>query len=87
VGPFPKFAAIAFGNRKKHNLTISLVATRWGLDHECVGAVIDGARLGVSEHAEENLKVFGWFLNKEIQKLHIRPRRPCLPLMQCCTAG
>jgi Aldo/keto reductase family len=50
---------------EKHNVTIPLVATRWVLDHECVGAVIVGVRLGVSEHAEENLKVFGWSLDSD----------------------
>jgi aryl-alcohol dehydrogenase-like predicted oxidoreductase len=49
---------------EKRNATIPLVATRWVLDHDYVGAVIVGVRLGVSEHAEENLKVFGWSLDQ-----------------------
>lgn len=48
---------------KKYNATISNVALRWVLDHEYVGAVIIGARMGISEHVEENLKVFTFKLD------------------------
>jgi aryl-alcohol dehydrogenase-like predicted oxidoreductase len=43
---------------KKYNVSISTVATRWVLDHDYVGAVIVGARMGISEHIEENRRVF-----------------------------
>ncbi|KAF1830251.1 Aldo/keto reductase [Decorospora gaudefroyi] len=52
----------------KHNVSISNVATRWVLDFPFVGAVIIGARMGVSEHTEENLKTYGWKLDEEDQK-------------------
>ncbi|CAN9200311.1 unnamed protein product [Alternaria alternata] len=52
----------------KHNVSISNVATRWVLDFPYVGAVIIGARMGVSEHTEENLKTYGWKLDEEDQK-------------------
>jgi aryl-alcohol dehydrogenase-like predicted oxidoreductase len=52
----------------KHNVSISNVATRWVLDFPYVGAVIIGARMGVSEHTEENLKAYGWKLDEEDQK-------------------
>jgi aryl-alcohol dehydrogenase-like predicted oxidoreductase len=52
----------------KHNVSITNVATRWVLDFPYVGAVIIGARMGVSEHTEENLKTYGWKLDKEDQK-------------------
>ncbi|KZT00477.1 Aldo/keto reductase [Laetiporus sulphureus 93-53] len=45
-------------------VSIANVATRWVLDHACVGAVIIGARLGVSEHTEDNRKVFMFRLSK-----------------------
>lgn len=51
----------------KHNVTISNVATRWVLDFACVGAVIVGTRMGVSGHAEENMKTYGWRLDEEDQ--------------------
>lgn len=35
------------------------------LEHEYVGAVIVGARMGVNEHVEENLKAFGFKLDEE----------------------
>ncbi|EAU87247.2 aldo/keto reductase [Coprinopsis cinerea okayama7 len=37
--------------------SIANVATRWVLDHHFVGAVIIGARLGLSEHRDDNLHV------------------------------
>ncbi len=50
---------------RKHNVTVSSVAIRWVLDHEYVGAVIIGARMGISEHIEENLKAFSFVLDEE----------------------
>jgi aryl-alcohol dehydrogenase-like predicted oxidoreductase len=52
----------------KHNVAVSNVATRWILDFDYVGAVIVGARMGVSEHGEENLASYGWRLDDEDQK-------------------
>ncbi|TFK24143.1 aldo/keto reductase [Coprinopsis marcescibilis] len=37
--------------------SIANIATRWVLDHKFVGAVLIGARLGVSEHTDDNLLV------------------------------
>lgn len=51
----------------KHDVCISNVATRWVLDFPYVGAVIVGARMGVSEHMEDNLKTYGWHLDSEDQ--------------------
>ncbi|TDL19795.1 Aldo/keto reductase [Rickenella mellea] len=39
-------------------VSIANVATRWVLDHPFVGAVLVGARLGISEHIEDNHQVF-----------------------------
>lgn len=52
----------------KHNVAVSNVATRWVLDFDYVGAVIVGARMGVSEHGEENLASYGWRLDDEDQQ-------------------
>ncbi|KAF1934696.1 Aldo/keto reductase [Clathrospora elynae] len=52
----------------KRNVCISNVAARWVLDFPYVGAVIIGARMGVSEHTEENLKTYGWKLDEEDQR-------------------
>ncbi|KAK2463905.1 hypothetical protein APHAL10511_004077 [Amanita phalloides] len=46
-------------------ISVSNVATRWVLDHSFVGAVIIGARLGITDHAEDNLKVFGFNLTRK----------------------
>ncbi|KAL3477036.1 NADP-dependent oxidoreductase domain-containing protein [Aspergillus californicus] len=48
---------------QKHGVTVSNVATRWVLDFPCVGAVIVGARMGVSEQSGENLASLGWELD------------------------
>lgn len=49
----------------KYSVDISNVATRWVLDFPYVGAVIVGARMGISEHTSENLASFGWTLDEE----------------------
>jgi len=49
----------------KYEVSVSSVAIRWVLDHEYVGAVIIGARKGISEHIEENLKAFSFVLDQE----------------------
>ncbi|KAK7443987.1 hypothetical protein VKT23_015384 [Stygiomarasmius scandens] len=46
-------------------LSIANIATRWVLDHQFVGAVIVGTRLGISEHLDENYKVYGFHLTAE----------------------
>lgn len=51
----------------KHDMAVSNVATRWVLDFDYVGAVIVGARMGVSEHGSENLCSYGWRLDNEDQ--------------------
>ena len=51
----------------KHRVSVSNVATRWVLDFPYVGAVIIGARMGVSGHAEENLACYGWRLDFDDQ--------------------
>lgn len=49
----------------KHGVSIANVATRYILDKPTVGGVIVGARLGVSEHIEDNTKVFSFSLDAE----------------------
>jgi len=43
---------------KKHDCSIANVATRFILDKPAVAGVIIGARLGISEHIEDNSKAF-----------------------------
>ncbi|KAF4985883.1 hypothetical protein FGRMN_11066 [Fusarium graminum] len=51
----------------KHDVKISNVATRWVLDFPYVGAVIIGARIGMSERTNENTATFGWRLDEDDQ--------------------
>ena len=46
------------GIADKHGVSIATVAVRYILDKPAVGGVIVGARLGISEHLEDNAKVF-----------------------------
>jgi len=46
-------------------VSIANVATRWVLDHAFVGAVLIGARLGLSDHTDDNLRVFTFSLEEE----------------------
>ena len=50
---------------RKHGVSLSNVASRWVLEHEAVAATIIGARLGESEHRDDNLNVFGFALDAE----------------------
>ena len=43
---------------KKHDASIANIATRFILDRPSVAGVIIGARLGISEHRDDNLKTF-----------------------------
>ena len=49
---------------KKHNVSIANVATKYILDKSMVAGVIIGARLGISEHRNDNLHVFSFNLDK-----------------------
>ncbi|KAF9880084.1 putative aldo/keto reductase [Colletotrichum karsti] len=48
----------------KHHVSVSTVAIRWVLDFPYVGAVIVGARMGISEHTDENTASLGWSLDE-----------------------
>ncbi|KAI1926895.1 hypothetical protein LOZ64_000025 [Ophidiomyces ophidiicola] len=49
----------------KHGVSVSTVAVRWVLDFPFVGAVIVGARMGVSHHIRDNLAAYGWSLDHD----------------------
>lgn len=49
----------------KHGVSIANVAVRYILDKPAVGGAIVGARLSISEHIEENAKVFGFTLDAQ----------------------
>jgi aryl-alcohol dehydrogenase-like predicted oxidoreductase/enamine deaminase RidA (YjgF/YER057c/UK114 family) len=71
-GGWDRFQAVlAAANRiaQKHGVSLSNVATRWVLEHDSVAAVIIGARLGESEHRDDNLKAFGFALDQEDKTL------------------
>jgi aryl-alcohol dehydrogenase-like predicted oxidoreductase/enamine deaminase RidA (YjgF/YER057c/UK114 family) len=50
---------------RKHGVSIANVATRWVLEQPAVAAVIVGARLGESEHRQDNRQLFGFALDDE----------------------
>jgi aryl-alcohol dehydrogenase-like predicted oxidoreductase len=49
----------------KHGVSISNVAVRYILEKPALAGVIVGARLGVSEHLEDNARVFNFTLDNE----------------------
>jgi diketogulonate reductase-like aldo/keto reductase len=49
---------------QKHNVSIANVATRYILDKSAVAGVIIGARLGISDHINNNAQVFNFSLDK-----------------------
>lgn len=55
----------AAGIARKHGVSLSNVASRWVLEHPGVAATMIGARLGESEHRDDNLKVFDFALEAQ----------------------
>jgi aryl-alcohol dehydrogenase-like predicted oxidoreductase len=62
---FQELLAILKEIANKHGVSIANVAARYILDKPTVGGVIVGARLGVSEHIEDNAKVFSFSLDDD----------------------
>jgi len=56
------------GIADKHNVGMANVAVRYILDKPEVGGVIIGARLGVRNHIQENLKTFSFALDETDMK-------------------
>lgn len=52
------------GDRHGHR-SISNIATRWILDHDFVGCVLVGSRLGLTEHIDDNDRAYGFRLTPE----------------------
>ncbi|MEQ8362939.1 MAG: aldo/keto reductase [Cyclobacteriaceae bacterium] len=50
---------------KQHDVSIANIASRFMLEQPAVGGVIIGARLGKSEHVQENTKLFQFSLTDE----------------------
>lgn len=62
---FQELLAALDGVAKKHGASIPNVAVRRVLDLPAVAGVIVGARLGVSDHLEDNARVFDFSLDDE----------------------
>jgi aryl-alcohol dehydrogenase-like predicted oxidoreductase len=50
---------------EKHSVGIANVAARYVLDRPAVAGVIIGVRIGLSEHRQDNARVFGFSLDRE----------------------
>ncbi|KAJ6600165.1 NADP-dependent oxidoreductase domain-containing protein [Mycena sp. CBHHK59/15] len=76
-------------DRHGDGVSISNIATRWVLDQPCVGAVVIGARLGLSDHLDDNESVFSLRLtekdNAEIERVLERSngRRMIMTIGDC----
>ena len=53
------------GLADKHGVGISNIATRWVLQHDFVGTVLIGTRLGLSDHLEENARICTFSLDDD----------------------
>ena len=49
----------------KYKVTIANVAVRYVLENPVVGGAIIGVRLGISEHIQQNSKIFSFSLNQD----------------------
>ena len=64
-GLFQGLLATLKGIGDKHSMSIANVAVRYILDRPTVAGVIVGARLGLTDHREENARVFDFALDGE----------------------
>jgi len=48
---------------ERHNVSMANVVCRYVLDQPAVGGIIIGARLGLSEHRDDNLRIFEFILD------------------------
>jgi len=55
--PFQNLLDTLSGVAAKHNVSVANIAGHYVLDHDAVGAVIVGARLGEREHRQDNLNL------------------------------
>ena len=49
---------------QRHNVSMANIAGRYILDQPAVGGIIVGARLGISEHCQDNLQLFRFALGE-----------------------
>lgn len=82
--PFQAILGAASQIARKHQVSISNVASRWVLEHEAVAATIIGARLGESEHRDDNLNVFSFALDDEDKALLDAAFETTLPIPGDC---
>ena len=68
---FQELLQILLQISKKHGCSVANVATSFILEKPTVAGVIIGARLGISEHRDDNSRVFGLHLDSE-DKLMIK---------------
>jgi aryl-alcohol dehydrogenase-like predicted oxidoreductase/enamine deaminase RidA (YjgF/YER057c/UK114 family) len=54
-----------------HKTSIANIASRYMLEQPAIGGVIIGARLGISEHIQENIKLFSFSLDED-SKINIK---------------
>lgn len=64
-GLFQELLSTLDGIAKKHMASIANVATRYILDKPAVAGVIIGARLGLTNHIDDNARVFGFKLDSD----------------------
>ena len=62
---FQELLVILDNIAKKHDTSVANVAIRFILDNPVVAGVIIGVRLGISEHRDDNVNVFGLNLDSE----------------------
>ena len=56
---------VVHGVARRHNVSMANVACRYILDQPAVGGIIVGARLGIREHCEDNLRLFQFSLTEK----------------------
>lgn len=69
---------------KRHNVSIANVASRYMLEQPAVGGVIIGARLGKSEHVQDNIKLFQFRLSDDDKAIIQKAQATLTPIPGDC---
>jgi aryl-alcohol dehydrogenase-like predicted oxidoreductase len=64
-GLFQDLLSILHQIAQRHGVSIANVATRYILERPAVAGVIIGVRLGITDHIDDNARVFNFRLDKD----------------------
>ena len=83
-GCFQNLLAAVNAAAQKHGVSIANIAVRWVLDQPMAAAALVGARLGLSDHTDDNARVFSFELDSEDRAMIAEARDGLQPIPGDC---